>query len=123
MDETPWTIRFYRSRDGADPVTDFILSLPPKDRAKVLWSIRLLETEGIRIREPHSKALEKNLFELRVIHANNIQRVFYYLFDGTTFVLLHGFSKKTQKTPSREIETAKKRRADDLTQQEEKADV
>ena len=120
MDKTSWTIRFYKSRDGCDPVTEFILGLPPKDRAKVLWNIRLLESEGIRIREPHSKALEKNLFELRVIHGNNIQRVFYYLFDGTTFVLLHGFTKKTQKTPAREIETARKRRADDIIQREER---
>jgi phage-related protein len=118
---TQWNIRFYKTRDGKDPVSSFILGLPVKDQVKVLRTIRLLEAEGVRLTGPHSKAIqgERNLYELRVILGNNIQRVFYYLFDGSTFVLLHGFTKKTQKTPSREIATAISRREDDIKQQEE----
>ena len=48
----------------------------------------------------------KGLFELRVQQGNDISRIFYCLPVGNTFVVLHGFMKKTGKTPSRELETA-----------------
>ena len=48
----------------------------------------------------------KGLFELRVKFASDISRIFYFAYRQDTFVLLHGFVKKTEKTPQREIERA-----------------
>jgi phage-related protein len=60
---------------------------------------------GNRAREPLSKSLGKGLFELRV----KASRIFYCFKPGRVIVLLHGFTKKSQKTPQREIEIALKR--------------
>jgi len=58
-----------------------------------------------RAREPHSKSLGGGLFELRV----KSSRIFYCFRPGGVIVLLHGFSKKSQKTPQRELDTAFRR--------------
>jgi len=60
---------------------------------------------GNRAREPLSKSLGNGLFELRTKSA----RIFYCFRPGGVIVLLHGFTKKSQKTPAREMETAIKR--------------
>lgn len=64
--------------------------------------IEFLAEVGNRIREPLSKSLGNGLFELRVKSA----RIFYCFKPGGVIVLLHGFSKKSQKTPQRELQIA-----------------
>ena len=66
---------------------------------------------------PHKEHLEENIYELRTKLASNIYRVMYFHFEGDEFIILHGFQKKTQKTPRREIERAKNYRDDYLRQQ------
>jgi phage-related protein len=56
------------------------------------------------IRTVHGSA-----FELRIKDKAGIYRVFYVLFEGEKILIPHAFTKKTQKTPKKEIETAKKR--------------
>ena len=96
-----WEIEFYQKENGEIPVEDFLYSLRPKLRAKRL---------GINIREPFSTAIKgdryKGLFELRVKFSSDIIRIFYFLFKKNTFVLLHGFLKKTNRIPERELEIA-----------------
>ncbi len=76
-------------------------------RAKAFSEIELLEKHGPDLREPYVKTLRgKGLFELRIKFASDISRIFYFTYRQKTFVLLHGFTKKTQKTPQREIERA-----------------
>jgi phage-related protein len=60
------------------------------------------------LHEPRSKAIVgvPKLRELRVSHARGISRIFYLVGPGPSFVLLHGFTKKTQKTPRHEIDLA-----------------
>ncbi|MYA29595.1 MAG: type II toxin-antitoxin system RelE/ParE family toxin [Nitrospira sp. SB0666_bin_27] len=53
--------------------------------------------------------LHQSAFELRIKDENGIYRVFYALFDGDTILVPHAFTKKTQKTPQKEIDTAKQR--------------
>ena len=55
------------------------------------------------------KQLAPSAFELRVKDRNGIYRVFYVLFDKHRILVPHAFSKKTQKTPPHEIDTANKR--------------
>lgn len=120
--EPNWTVEFYKTRDGQDLISEFVKGLPVKDQVKFLWTVRLLETLGPAIREPHAKSMHghKNLFELRVKGQDNIYRIFYFHYDGETFVLLHGFTKKTEKTPAKEIDIAENRKADYLKQQKDK---
>lgn len=107
-----WSVEFYIDDNDNSPVEEFLESLNPKDRAKVFHVIELLKANGIKLREPHAKKIQdkENLFELRSKFANNIQRIFYFHFTGKTFILLHGFTKKTQKMPENELEIAIKRK-------------
>lgn len=111
-----WQIEFYLDEKGFSPVKEYVKNLSAADRNKVFYTINLLKSTGIYLREPHSKKLEpeNNLFELRSQFLNNIQRIIYFHFTGKTFVLLHGFTKKTQKTPKKEITLAIKRKNDYL---------
>ena len=92
------------------PVLDFLLSLDAKMRAKAFSEIELLEKHGFKLKEPYVKPIKgpkyKGIFELRVKFASDISRIFYFTYHQKTFVLLHGFTKKTEKTPQRELERA-----------------
>ncbi len=105
-----WEIEFYQKENGEIPVEDFLLSLSPKLRAKAYSDIMLLKQLGINIREPFSTAIKgeryRGLFELRVKFSSDITRIFYFIYEKNTFVLLHGFVKKTNKTSERELEKA-----------------
>lgn len=59
------------------------------------------------LREPYSKHLEDDIFELRNKVGSDITRVLYFFVIGETIVLTNGFTKKTQKTPKSEIQKAK----------------
>lgn len=109
-------IEFYKKENGKVPVKDFLLSLSPKLRAKAFSDIELLQKYGNELREPYVKAVRgrenKGLYELRIKFATDIARIFYFTYYNNQFVLLHGFIKKTMKTPSRELECARKYRDD-----------
>ena len=74
-----------------------------------------LEEKGILLREPYSKHLDDGIFELRTQAGNNITRVLFFFFVGNVAVLTNGFVKKSQKTPSAEIQKAKVYRAEFLS--------
>ena len=101
-----WNIIFYEKEDGTIPVQKFLDALPTKHRAKAVHDIDVLEKYGTALTEPHVKHIQGKLWELRIRSASDISRVFYFVPVGNDIVLLHGFVKKTQKTPNREIDTA-----------------
>lgn len=105
-------IKFYEDTVGRVPVIEFLDSLDIKMRQKMLRSIQALQDMGISLRMPLSKSLDDGIFELRAKTGTNISRVMYFFVVGDRAVLTHGFIKKTQKTPPREIEHAKKIRDD-----------
>jgi len=86
-------------------VETFIESLPLDERSSLRARIDFLGEIGNRSREPLSKSLGGGLFELRA----KAGRIFYCFKPGGVIVLLHGFKKKSQKTPRREMELARKR--------------
>ena len=102
----------YEKENGESPVEDFINGLDIKMRAKVYGLLSILQEKGFALREPYSKHLDDGIFELRCKFGSNITRVLYFFYYDKTIVLTNGFIKKTQKTPSGEIKTAKERRAD-----------
>ena len=105
-------IEFYQLPNGTKPAEEFLDSLDTKMRAKALHSLSILEEFGNQLREPYSKQLEGGLFELRIKFASDISRLFYFFVVNHTIVITNGFVKKTMKTPPREIERAKRYRAD-----------
>ncbi len=103
-------IVFYDRPDGSEPAKDFILSLDEKMRAKMLRTIELLGTNGTALRMPYSEHIVDGIFEVRAKVGSDISRVLYFFVIGKKIVLTNGFIKKTQKTPKKEIELAKKYR-------------
>lgn len=108
-------IIFYDKTDGTEPAKDFLLSLDKKMRAKMLRTIKLLQMNGNKLREPESKELDDGIMELRAKVGSDISRVLYFFVVGRKAILTNGFIKKTQKTPKAEIERAKRYRADYLS--------
>jgi len=95
-----------RRHDGTSEFEEFIDLLPVKDAAKLLAVIRNTEIEGIAtaIKMQWVKKLDYDLYELRSKQGGNIQRAIYFHKSGTQYMITHGFTKKTQKTPNQEIE-------------------
>ncbi len=110
-----WNIEYYQSEAGRSPVAEFIDSLEAAAKARVARTLDLLEEFGIELGMPYAKHLEKQLWELRVRQARNRYRIIYFLASTQTFVLLHGFTKKTGPVPRSDMETAERRRDDYLS--------
>jgi phage-related protein len=102
-----WNIKLYEKENGKIPVEEFMSELPAKHKEKIDRTIKLLKQFGTELPQPHAEPIDGKLWELRTKLSSNISRVFYFLTVGNTFILLHGFTKKTQKTPPNEIEKAK----------------
>jgi len=97
--------------DGKCPVKEFIDLLSPESKAKYIFVTDLLEDYGLKVKKPYVKPIagSRKLFEMRLKDKSNIHRIFYFAFTGKKFILLHGFTKKTDKTPGREIVIAERR--------------
>src|SRR5262249_7431531 len=100
-------VRFFRSRSGNEPVRDWLLSLPKAER-KIIGDDILKVQYCWPIGKPLVGNLGDGLWEVRSQLEDRIARVIFYVESGS-MVLLHGFIKKTQKTPQRELELALKR--------------
>lgn len=107
-----YNIEFYRTKDGRSPVGDLLEDLLHKAKTnkdarvrhkQITQYIQFLEDHGTRIGENVTKHLEGDIWELRPGKG----RILFFYFENDTYVLLHHFWKKTQKTPKREIEKAK----------------
>ncbi len=83
---------------------DFLTSLDRNTYAKVLRHIDLLSVFGSKLRMPYSKPMDNGLFELRTRGRREVR--IFYVFYHNEVILLHGFIKKTQKTPVKELKTA-----------------
>lgn len=110
--EEKWKVVFYRNPSGDYPVQRFIDNLDIKVQSKVLNKIKLLQNFGIRLGSPHIKKITgTELWELRILGGDSL-RILYVTMVGRTFLLLHGFKKKKDKTPQKEIKIAEARLAE-----------
>lgn len=105
-------IKFYEDRAGRVPVIEFLDSLDLKMRQKMLRAIQALQDIGMPFEFRYQSHWTIAYFEHRDKAETNISRVMYFFVVGDRAVLTHGFIKKTEKTPPREIERAKKIRND-----------
>jgi len=118
-----YTIEFYEKNNGESELWDFIEALRIKSQTskdariqfkQISLYIQLLQDNGTRLPDNITKHLGDDIWELRP----GTNRVFYFYFKNDTFVLLHHFRKKSQKTPRRELEQAKAERDDYLCRKE-----
>ena len=116
-----WKIEFYQSINGKSAVYEWFLAQEPKVKARFAQIFDLLQNKGILLGMPYVRPIvSTKLYEIRVEQSKNIYRIFYFAYTGRRFVLLHGFQKKTQKTPKKEIEIAEKRRKEFISQEKSK---
>ena len=108
-----YEIEFYENKNGISETANYIKELNQKSSTnkesrinfnKIVAYLDLLEEFGPRIGEPVTKHLEGEIWELRPLR----NRFLYAYHKDNKFIILHHFIKKTQKTPKREIEQAKR---------------
>lgn len=92
-----------------DYFRNFYKSLTKKVQTKIIWTFKIIEDLD-RIPEIYFKHLENTdgLYEIRIQMGSDIYRIFCFFDDKNIVVVGHGFQKKTQKTPLKEIEKAQK---------------
>ncbi|HSR52747.1 MAG TPA: type II toxin-antitoxin system RelE/ParE family toxin [Acidobacteriota bacterium] len=101
--------RFYQAPGGREPVRDWLKSLPAEDRKTVGVDIQKVEY-GLPLQLPYCRSLGQGLWEVRSsLASNRIARVIFTIVGGE-MVLLHGFIKKSQKTPRHDLLLAQQRR-------------
>lgn len=113
-----YSVEYYEKEDGTYPAEEFILSQDKKMQAKLFMALEFLEEKGPLLREPYSKSLGDGIFEVRAKQGSDISRVLYFFVVDKRIILTNGFVKKTQKTPTNEIERAKRYRKDYQTRKE-----
>lgn len=106
-------IIFYQDKNGYSEVEALLKVLERDSRTnkqsrinlnKIIAYIDKLKMSGTRVGEPVSKHLDGELWELRPLK----NRILYAYYEDNSFILLTHFLKKTDKTPKREIERAKR---------------
>ena len=109
-------ILFYRSGSGKCPVEEYLETLSNKQVEKVFFVLEMIETLDVIPRKFLVKLVSTNeIWEVRVQYGNNIFRLLGFLDGEDLIVLTHAFTKKTQKTPKKEIKIAEQRKTDFLS--------
>lgn len=93
----------------SEQVQEDIMSLPDTLQARYIGLTQRMLEHGPNLGLPHTDAFGGGLFELRLKGAEGIARVFFCTMVEREIVMLHGFIKKTQKTPEKELKIAKSR--------------
>ncbi|HTE22885.1 MAG TPA: type II toxin-antitoxin system RelE/ParE family toxin [Candidatus Limnocylindria bacterium] len=104
-----WEVLFYITSSGQPVVQKFIETLPKIPHAKLLKELDLLEKYGTELGMPHTKPIGAGLIELRARGKQEV-RVLYVFAKERRIYLLHGFIKKTQTTPKKELDIALQRK-------------
>ncbi len=101
-------VNFYRSDTGREPVRDWLKDLGRPDTLVIGEDIRVVQM-GWPLGLPACRPMGDGLYEIRSSLPNGrIARVLF-CFHKNTIVLLHGFIKKTEKTPVGDLRLAKER--------------
>lgn len=109
MDNKRLPARFYRSSSGKEPVRDWLKQLTPAERKIIGNDIQTVEY-GWPIGMPTCRPMGKGLFEVRSnLPDGKIARILFCV-NQNQLVLLHGFIKKTQKTPKPDLDLALQRK-------------
>jgi phage-related protein len=106
MIDIPYVLNvvFYRTESGNEPVREWLKELSREDKRKIGEDIKTAQL-GWPLGMPLIRKIEANLWEVRTKLESGIARVFFTV-DEEYMILLHGFIKKSQKTPQHELNTA-----------------
>lgn len=97
---------FYRTEAGGEPVRVWLKGLPREDRKRIGEDIKTVEF-GWPIGMPVCRLVGDGVYDVRTnLSQNRIARVLFYIDKKRRMVLLHGFVKKTQRTPSQDLDLA-----------------
>lgn len=102
-----FTVEFYMTENENCPMVDYLEGLDNKTKAKVMSNIQTLSLRGNQLKEPFTKSLDDGLFELRTITSNTHERSIFFFMKGKRIIMTNGFTKKSNKTPRKEIEKSK----------------
>jgi phage-related protein len=105
--EAPLPIDFYVTPGGTEPVKEWLMSLSAEVRKEIGADIRNVQN-GWPLGKPYVDGFGGGLCEVRTSFGGQQYRVLFIILEET-MVLLHGFHKKTQKTPAAEIHLARRR--------------
>ena len=97
---------FYKTAAGVEPVRDWLMTLTKEERTTVGVDIWKVQSEW-PIGMPHVRPLGDGLHEVRSNFTSGIARTLFCI-NKEKMILLHGFIKKTQKTPTKELAIGKK---------------
>ena len=100
---------FYKSDSGKEPVRDWLKKLDKEDRKVIGEDIKTVQF-GWPLGMPLVRKIETGLWEVRIQLDRRIARILFTAHEGI-MVLLHGFIKKSQKTPANDLNVAKQRMA------------
>ncbi len=104
-----WSVEFYESAREGSPVEAFLESLSFAAQVKAFNLIRLLEEHGVSLPFPYSSQISGSLRELRTQLGKMHLRILYCSTPRRKFLLLHGFVKRTPRTPRSAINLAIRR--------------
>jgi len=106
-----YDVEIYEDKNGKSEIKDYIKKLKENENKdsqikfyKIVSYIRMLKQNGLTIGYPYIKHIDNDIWELRPIR----DRILFAYWDNNKFILLSIFMKKTQKTPKKEIERAKR---------------
>ncbi len=99
---------FFRTEAGGGPVREWLKSLPKQDCKRIGADIKTVEF-GWPVGMPVCRPVGSGIYEVRTqLNQNRIARVLFYVDKHSRMVLLHGFIKKTRKTPTGDLELARR---------------
>lgn len=98
-----WKITYYDEKTKTK-----LLKWPTKLLAKYLRIADMIEQFGPDLGMPFTKAMGNGLFEVRAKAKEGIGRAFFCIIVNQEVVILHSFIKKTEKTPKKDLDTARK---------------
>lgn len=101
------SVRFYAAASGTEPVREWLMSLDRESRKVIGTDIKTVQL-GWPLGMPLVRKMQPGLWEVRCHLAHGIARVLFTVV-GQDLVLLHGFIKKAQKTPTTDLQTAIRR--------------
>lgn len=104
----PIEVAFYQTDTGREPVRDWLKKLTRQDRRSIGIDLKTVQF-GWPLGMPLVRKLEPGLWEVRSSLDRRIARILFTL-SGEKMVLLHGFVKKSQKTPLSDLEVARSRK-------------
>ena len=99
-----WHITFYNEK-----VEQKTLNFPPGILANFLHIAEMIEEFGPALGKPYTAPISGGLYEIRSKGKEGIGRSLFCMVKGKEIIILHSFIKKSQKTPKKELDLAKKR--------------